>query len=374
MQRIKKLLYPWYVYFRFFLYAGKVEDMTTAETKRIMDHYYHQEPPQFQQKVKYHPVYDLMIIVPVYNAESYLEECAQSILEQKTKYSCQVVFVNDGSTDRSGSILERYQKMKNVKVIHQKNSGIGKARNRALQEICARYVMFVDADDILADGAVERLMNVALAEKADLVEGAHIEFSDNNPSVHLKKRAEWGKCTREKEEKKETVSGYPWGKVIAAEKMRNLSFPEGYLFEDTIIENLLLPECRVVVIIPDIVYYYRKNRNSVTASIEKQKVCMDTIYITYYCLKEAFDRGYKIDLEDFLRQVRLNWLRTQRMPIKIQKAIFMMEAEVLHRYFEEQKRPKKKSMQKLEEVLRKHWFDAYEWLMCNWKIWDENLK
>ena len=356
MHKAKKLFHKWYIHMQFLFRLGKVENMTISEAKKLIYDYYSHKPPRFHQKVNYNPEYDLMIIVPVYNTEIFLDECVQSLIGQNTKYSYKVVFVDDGSTDQSGAILDRYSNNEKVKIIHKQNSGIGGARNQALRNICARYIMFVDSDDLLADNAVELLMNVALSKNADIVEGAHIEFTDTKPVE-----------TGLREEK---VSGYPWGKVISAEKMINLCFPEGYLFEDTIIATLLIPSCKVVYTIPNTIYYYRKNENSITATLGKKKESIDTLYMTYYCLKESLKRGNKMTLEDFLCQVRLNWLRTQKLPTKIQKAIFVAEIEMLYKYFDESEFNTERAMRELEKVLRKHYFYAYEWLMNNWQTLD----
>lgn len=356
MYIVKRLLFKLYIHIVYFLKYVKVEDMTLSKAKKILDNFYPQKPPKFQQKVKFDPKYDLMIIVPVYNTEKFLDECIRSLIEQNTKYSYRIVFIDDGSSDNSGAILDSYSGNTKVEIIHKHNSGIAGARNTALRSICGRYIMFVDSDDVLANNAVELLMDVALENKADLVEGTHIEFSDTKPfEIGLQE---------------EKVTGYPWGKVISAEKMFNLCFPEGYLYEDTIISTLLIPSCKVINLIPNTIYYYRKSDTSVTATLNKKKESLDTLYMTYYCFNEASKRGYDISLEDFLNQVRLNWLRTQNLPIEIRKAIFVWEVEILFNLFEESFLDKKRSIWELEKVLRKHRFYAFEWLMNNWQFWD----
>ena len=356
MCAIKEKLHKLYIHVGYFLRCSKVEDMTLSEAKKILDDFYPRRFPRFQQKVNYNPEYDLMIIVPVYNTEDFLDECIQSLIKQNTKYSYKIVFVDDGSTDRSKAILDSYSKNTKVKIVHKENSGIAGARNTALRNICARYIMFVDSDDLLEDNAVELLMDAALAKNADVVEGTHIEFTETKPvTTGLQK---------------EEVSGYPWGKVISAEKMINLCFPEGYMYEDTIISTLLIPSCKIVCTIPNMIYYYRKSNTSITAMLEKKKESIDTVYMTYYCFNEALNRGYKIYLEDFLHQVRLNWLRTQGLPSKIQKAIFVWEIEMLSKLFDSSKSNQEGAIWSLEKVLRKHSFCAYEWLMNSWQVWD----
>lgn len=101
------------------------------------------------------------VIVPVYNVEQYLEKCIDSLLKQ-TYQNCEFVFVDDGSTDRSGRILDRYAAQDTrVRVVHQPNSGISAARNRALEESTGEYVTFLDSDDWLDQNAIEDALNYA---------------------------------------------------------------------------------------------------------------------------------------------------------------------------------------------------------------------
>ena len=352
----KELLKKIYIRLGCILRCRVIEDMSLTEAKKILHDFYPQKPPAFNQKVNYNPKYDLMIIVPVYNAEDYLKDCIDSLLTQNTKYSYKIVFVDDGSTDRSNVILDDYIENEKVEIIHKQNSGIAGARNMALKNICSRYIMFVDSDDLLADNAVESLMNVALSNNADIVEGAHIEFAGDKLVGN--------------EQKNSQISGYPWGKVIRSEKMINLCFPEGYQYEDTIISTLLIPSCKIVCTILNTIYFYRKNEKSVTVKLYEKKESIDTLYMTLYCFKEALERGYKISKEDFLRQLRLNWLRTQNLPLEVRKAIFICETDILSQLFDESITHVEGALKKLERVLNRHSFIAYEWLMNNWQVVD----
>ena len=89
------------------------------------------------------------VIVPVYNAQDYLEQCIVSILEQ-TLQEIEVICVDDSSTDRSLEILKKYEKEDSrMRVLTQPNSGAGAARNRGLSQASGEYLSFLDADDFL---------------------------------------------------------------------------------------------------------------------------------------------------------------------------------------------------------------------------------
>lgn len=91
----------------------------------------------------------ISVIVPVYNVEEYLEECLESIKNQ-TYTNIEVILVNDGSTDGSREICERFcQKDSRFKLINQENQGQSIARNRGVKESAGEFIMFVDSDDVI---------------------------------------------------------------------------------------------------------------------------------------------------------------------------------------------------------------------------------
>ena len=91
----------------------------------------------------------ISVIVPVYNVESYLEKCIESIQNQSYK-SLEIILVNDGSTDSSGDICDKYAAHdKRIKVIHKKNGGLSSARNAGLEVANGDYIAFVDSDDYI---------------------------------------------------------------------------------------------------------------------------------------------------------------------------------------------------------------------------------
>ncbi len=114
-------------------------------------------------------VYDISVIIPVYNAGKFLTECIDSILAQ-TKDSIQIVIVNDGSKDDSPSIIKAYaEKYPNIKAIMQENSGVEKARAVGYQNAEGDYIGWIDADDIAKPDMFEKLYKLAITENADFV-------------------------------------------------------------------------------------------------------------------------------------------------------------------------------------------------------------
>lgn len=100
------------------------------------------------------------IVVPVYNAEKYIVDCLESIKNQSYK-NCEVILIDDGSTDNSGKICDRYAESdKRFKVFHYKNRGVSSARNEGIKKSNGKYLVFVDVDDWIEDNYVEKFLNV----------------------------------------------------------------------------------------------------------------------------------------------------------------------------------------------------------------------
>lgn len=101
------------------------------------------------------------IIVPVYNVEKYLEECLQSILCQADEKDCEVILVDDGSTDKSGEICDRYQKEnpRLIKVFHNENQGLLLTRRYGYKHATGEYIVNCDSDDILEPDMLDNIRN-----------------------------------------------------------------------------------------------------------------------------------------------------------------------------------------------------------------------
>lgn len=109
------------------------------------------------------------VVVPMYNVESYLEECVNSI-RQQTLEDIEIILVDDGSPDRCGEMAEEYAKLDNrIKVIHRANGGLGPARNSGMEIAKGEYIGFVDSDDWIERDMYERLYSAAILSNADVI-------------------------------------------------------------------------------------------------------------------------------------------------------------------------------------------------------------
>ena len=109
------------------------------------------------------------VVVPVYNVSKYLADCMRSILAQNIS-DMEVVLIDDGSTDNSGTLCDRYAaEYSCVKAIHQENAGLSAARNTGIEAAKGDFITFVDSDDMLAPGFISTALELAEHYQADFI-------------------------------------------------------------------------------------------------------------------------------------------------------------------------------------------------------------
>lgn len=250
------------------------------------------------------------VVIPVYNVEKYLETCIESLLSQ-TYRECEFVFVDDGSTDSSGGILDTYSIQDvRVRVIHQNNSGISEARNRALQEITGEYVTFLDSDDWLDRNAIEDALTFLETNNLDIVmwpyysEYAHTSIKrpflgdeeriwDESHSPEMLRRI-IGPYRQELAAPHELDSCVTvWGKLYRREVMDGIRFLDMKKIgvEDAVFNIEVFSRAKRVGYITSCYTHYRKyNDNSITQSYKSDLI-------------DRWRGLYKW-IEDFLKQNR----------------------------------------------------------------------
>lgn len=127
--------------------------------------------------------HEVSVIIPVYNQEMYLEQCLQSVMRQ-SEVDVEIVCINDGSTDRSGDILEEYSKRdKRIVVINQSNKGKGAARNAGINAASGEYIAFLDSDDFFLDSGALSMMVSAARRNGVKVVGSHLNIMRTNGKI-----------------------------------------------------------------------------------------------------------------------------------------------------------------------------------------------
>lgn len=220
----------------------------------------------------------LSFVLPVYNVEKYLDECVDSILSQITD-ECEIILVDDGSTDSSGAICEMYaEKDARIKLVKKENGGLSSARNSGLGVATGRYVTFVDSDDMIFDGCLSHILSWSKENSTDVCFLRATKFYPDS------QRKDMGECiVRERlfSQKKEdavyhlaSLPKYPgsaWAKLFRREFLteNDLHFP----FDRRYSEDLgFMRDCILLAenfdYIDEPFYLYRQNREgSITNKI-----------------------------------------------------------------------------------------------------------
>ena len=273
--------------------------------------------------------YDLTIIIPAYNVSLYIDKCINSILSQKTTYKYKVLVVDDGSSDDTGKIIDSYKEDNRVLIIHQDNAGISASRNRGLHHISSNYIAFVDSDDYLPDNSIQKLLDAAYLNNADIVEGSHYRVYD-------KKLVKSMTHTDNISSSSNKLIGMPWGKVYKSVLFSKVVFPEKLRFEDSICTFLIYPQAHNIVTIADYVYAYRIIGTSDShLNANKKHQSLDTLWITKLLIKEHEVLGLISDKEyssSVIKQIVLNYHRMKKLPENVQKAAFVITSDVFRKY------------------------------------------
>lgn len=211
------------------------------------------------------------IIVPVYNVEKYLEKCLDSLINQ-TYRNLQIILVDDGSTDGSGTICDRYAaKDDRIQVIHKKQSGVSAARNTGLEAVKGSYICFADSDDWIDEKMIETMYENMVEEKAqisiigyDMVweDGRSQKKSDENAYYVWNQREAIAQWMIQK-----IFKGFMWDKMFAWEIFAGIRFPEDRSYmEDVAIGLDLFARAEKVVYSGKIGYHYLQRQGSATNS------------------------------------------------------------------------------------------------------------
>lgn len=201
------------------------------------------------------------IIIPVYNAEKFLDRCLGGVLRQ-TYQDIEVVAVNDGSKDGSEALLYRYAELDSrVRVISQENAGVATARNVGLANASGEYILFVDADDWIEPDMIEAMLELLeQTEGADIAVCAGDYAETPEDAVHiLKPQVEIWDPQRQKQEflMHQRLQGMLWNKMIPAELFRGLTFdPTVGYGEDAQIMWKVLARCRNMVLTNQVYYHH----------------------------------------------------------------------------------------------------------------------
>lgn len=272
----------------------------------------------------------LSVIVPAYNVEKYIDNCLESILRQQVTFDYEVIVVNDGSTDSTPALLEKYKQDERIRMIHQKNGGLSAARNTGITCSKGEYLCFVDSDDELPDHALEGLMATVLQKKAKLVAGSYENVLRGGTVLYT------GRLKDQKADSN-SLPGFAWGKMIHHSVFQNLKFPEGYWFEDSIMAQIVHPMCQdAIYTVSNISYKYYSNEAGITAIARTKPKALDSLWITMRLLEDRKKYGLsyiQASYGYFLSMVSLTYHRTKHLGVQTARSIFVVQRMLMDQYY-----------------------------------------
>lgn len=212
---------------------------------------------------------EISIIVPIYNVEKYLTQCINSVLRQSYQ-NLKIILVNDGSTDNSSKICDDYaQKDSRIVVIHKGNGGLSDARNAGIKIATGEYIYFIDSDDWLAPRAIETLLDFAIKNNCEIVQGSWY-YAYNDYLLYDNSRKNPFILNREQAMKEliknDYIKNFAWGKLYKTEIVKKHLFVKGVYFEDSYWQHHIINETNNYGLIPTPLYYYRQRNESISGT------------------------------------------------------------------------------------------------------------
>jgi len=267
------------------------------------------------------------VIVPIYRVEAYLEKCVDSILRQDYG-NLEVILVDDGSPDGCPAICDALARRDSrVRVIHQANGGLSRARNAGIEASTGAYLLFVDSDDWIAPDMCSRLLQTARETGADIV-SCNLFFCYPDGTRELNKMAfpdaavfDSGEILKNYFLSDSMDLVVVWNKLYRRELFFSepqIRFPAGRLHEDYYTMHLLYERARNTAIIPDALYHYLLREGSIMRNFGQKNVldqldCVQKIWdwaqqkpkdlqrcVAYHIMRRAFDLAWRDYLDPTL--------------------------------------------------------------------------
>ena len=242
----------------------------------------------------------ISIIIPVYNGESYLHQCIDSILSQ-TFTDFEVLLVDDGSTDNSGEICDEYsQKDNRIIVFHKRNEGQASARNYAIEYSRAEWICFIDSDDVIHPRMIEYLFAAVSNDKTDIaicdcyyaqqIPADFLRFTPYSSSIIFPNEKYLTTIYLDKDRFEYWVV---WAKLVKKDIVVNNLFESGRVFEDNAIVFKWLSSANAISLVNQKLYFYRSNSTGTTSTRTIAKE-FDYLWameeqLSYYLDKTYFD-------------------------------------------------------------------------------------
>ena len=243
----------------------------------------------------------ISIIIPAYNIENYIERCLETVQNQ-TYRNLQIILVDDGSTDRTGEIIDAIsERDSRVLAVHNKNQGVSSARNSGLDIAEGEYIGFVDGDDIIEPDMYQKMLEEAITYKADIVHCGYKMVFPNRVDAYYgtgeKRIQNTHKGIVDLLEGKPVEPGI-WNKLYYRDIVSDLRFePDIRINEDLLFNYYAFKRSKISVFLDEPYYHYMIRKNSASTSEWNQHKLLDPIIV----LEKMYQEENDAELLSFIR-------------------------------------------------------------------------
>ena len=291
----------------------------------------------------------ISVIIPVYNVEQYLNRCLESVCNQ-TYYNLEIILIDDGSTDESGKMCDKWaEKDSRIKVIHKENGGLSSARNAGLDVANGEYIGFVDSDDWISSSMYEMLYNlINKNEEYDISVCAFRKtWDDKNQlleNITCSTVKIWSRNDFLKRLLKincQDSNQYAWNKLYRKKIMQNVRYPQGLIDEDVEGTFIAVLNVKKIIETSQVGYFYFQHPKSITQrafsihSFEYLTICDHIVQIT--------EETENSELINYAKQFR------KRANLGVLCRMLIAPKENIEPYADREK--------KLVQTVKKQWFD-----------------
>jgi glycosyltransferase involved in cell wall biosynthesis len=282
------------------------------------------------------------VIVPIFNTEMYLKQCVSSIVNQSYTH-LEIILVDDGSTDKSLSICQEFQKKdRRVTVFQQENKGCFEARNTGLLHAHGTYIYFFDSDDIMQLNAIERMVAKIKKEKADLVIGSYSEINQKGEFIQNKSLVKLYSNDSPVFQYASLVP-FPGNKLFCSSilKENQLFWRKLQMAEDLIFYLEYLLYCKKVVLLEENVLEYRIVDNSLSRKYDLKILGIKDAFLK---LEEVYMAHDAMDLFlEYIEPLKIAHYYYQFSKIKFYKK---QDRKIINTFFKKERKVLKKEKNK----------------------------
>lgn len=222
------------------------------------------------------------VIVPVYNVDRYLGRCIKSIMQQSYR-NLEIILVDDGSTDNSGTICDTFKETDDrIIVIHKENGGLSDARNAGIKMFTGEYVTFIDSDDYVSPDMISLMLTVLKQSSCQIVQCEFVRGKDD--TYKFTGNGKYKVYNKRNAFENRDVHVCVCGKLYEKSLIKGRYFPIGKINEDEYYTYKCVYESNRTAIMPDALYYYFQRSNSI---MHKKKTYLNMDIL------DAFDERIK---------------------------------------------------------------------------------